>query len=86
MFSVMPVVAQTVKNLPAMQETQVSSLGWEDLLEKALATLTSILLCRNPRVEELGRLQSMGTQRLRMTNSFSSFSVMPKQLSILALV
>ena len=36
-------VAQTIKNLPAMQETQLQSLGWEDLLEKGMATLSSIL-------------------------------------------
>ena len=49
-------VAQTVKNLPAMQETLVLSLGWEDLLEKAMATHSSILAWRIPRREEPGKL------------------------------
>ena len=50
------VVAQMVKNLPAMQETQVQSLGQEDLLEKGLAAHSSILAWRIPRTEEPGRL------------------------------
>ena len=53
-----------VKNLPAMQETQVPSLGWEDPLEKVIATHSSILAWRIPWQEEPGRLQSMGWQRL----------------------
>ena len=57
-------VAQTVKNLPAMQETWVRSLGWEDLLEKAMGTYCSILAWRIPWTEEPGRLQSMGLQRV----------------------
>ena len=57
-------VAQTVKNLPAMQEMQVQSLGWEDLLEKGMATHASILAWRSPWTEEPGRLQSMGLQRV----------------------
>ena len=52
-----------VKNLPAMQETQVPSLGWEDSLEKGMTTHSSILAWRNPWTEEPGRLQSMGSQR-----------------------
>jgi len=55
---------QMVKNLPAMWETRVQSLGWEDLLEKGMATHSSILACRNPWREEPGRLQSMGLQRV----------------------
>ena len=47
-------VAQTVKNLPAMQETWIQSLGWEDLLEKGMATHSNILAWRIPRTEELG--------------------------------
>ena len=58
-------VAQMVKNLPAMQETQVSSLGWEDPLEKGMATHSSILAWRTPLSEEPGTLQSMGSQRVR---------------------
>ena len=53
-----------VKRLPAMWETQVQSLGWEDLLEKEMATHSSILAWRIPRMEEPGRLQSMGSQRV----------------------
>ena len=57
-------VAQVVKNLPTMQETQARSLGREDLLEKEVATHSSILACRIPWTEEPGRLQSMGSQRV----------------------
>ena len=49
-----------VKNLPAMQETQVLSLGQEDSLEKKMATHSSILAWKSPWTEEPGRLQSMG--------------------------
>ena len=58
-------VAQTVKSLPTMQETQVWSLGWEDPLVKEMATHSSILAWKNPMMEEPGRLQSMGSQRVR---------------------
>ena len=57
-------VAQTVKNLSAMQETQVRSLGWEDPLEKGMATHSSILAWGNPWTEEPGGLQSTGSQRV----------------------
>ena len=57
-------VAQLVKNLPAVQETQVSSLGWEDPLEKAMATHSSILAWKIPWIEEPGGLQPMGLQRV----------------------
>ena len=53
-------VAKSVKNLPAMQETQVQSLGWEDPLEKGMATDSSILDWKIPWTEEPGSLQSMG--------------------------
>ena len=53
-----------VKNPPAMQETRVQSLGWDDPLEKGLATLSSILAWRIPWTEEPGGLQSMGSQRV----------------------
>ena len=56
--------AQMVKNPPAMQETWVQSLGWEDPLEKGMATHSSILAWRISWTEELGRLQSMGSQRV----------------------
>ena len=58
-------VAQMVKYLPAMQETQVQPLGWEDPLEKGMATHSSILVWRIPWAEEPGRLQSMGSQKVR---------------------
>ena len=57
-------VAQMVKNLLAMQKTRVQSLGWEDLLEKGMATHSSILAWRNPWTEEPGGLQPMGSQRV----------------------
>ena len=57
-------VAQTVKNLSAMWETQVQSLGLEVPLEKEMATHSSIFAWRIPRMEEAGRLQSMGLQRV----------------------
>ena len=57
-------VAQTVKRLPTMQETRVQSLGWEDLLEKEMATHSSILAWKIPWMVEPGRLQSMRSQRV----------------------
>ena len=57
-------VAQMVKRLPAMQETRVQSLGWEDLLEKEMATHSSILAWKIPWTVEPGRLQSMGSLRV----------------------
>ena len=57
-------VAQLVKKLPAMQETQVQSLGWEDPLEKEMAMHSSILTQRIPWTEEPSGLQSMESQRV----------------------
>ena len=57
-------VAQTVKNLPAMQEIKVQSLDWEDPLEKGMATHSSILTWIIPWTEEPGGLRSMGLQRV----------------------
>ena len=57
-------MAQTVKHVPVMQETHVRSLGREDPLEKETATNSSILAWRIPWIEEPGRLQSMGSQRV----------------------
>ena len=57
-------MAQLVKNLLVMQETGVRSLGWEDPMEKEMATPSSILAWRIPWTEELGRLQSMGSLRV----------------------
>ena len=62
MFKVM---VQTVKRLPTMQETQVRFLGQEDPLEKEMATHPSTLAWKIPWIEEPGRLQSMGLQRVR---------------------
>ena len=62
-YTVTSLVAQMVKHLPTMWETQVQSLGWEDLLEKEMATHSSILAWKIPWTEEPGRLQSMGSQR-----------------------
>ena len=59
-YSWTSLVAQMVKNLPAMRETWVRSLVWEDPLEKGMATHSSILAWRIPWTEEPGRLQSMG--------------------------
>ena len=58
-------MTQMVKNLPAMRETQVQSLGWENPLEKGMATHFNILAWRIPWTVEPGRLQSMGSQRVR---------------------
>ena len=58
-------VAQTVKRLPTMQKTEIQSLGGKDLLEKEMATNSSILASKIPWMEEHGRLQSMGSQRVR---------------------
>ena len=78
LISTMPLwnrmMAQMVKNPPAMQETQVWSLGWEDPLKKGMATHSSILARRTPWTEEPSRLQSMGLQRVRhdwATNTFN---------------
>ena len=57
-------IAQSVKHLPAMQETWVRFLGWEDPLEKEMATHSSILAWRIPWTEEPGGLQSTGLQRV----------------------
>ena len=67
-------VAQTIKNLPAMQETWDGSLGWDDPLEEDTITHSSILAWRIPWIKEPGRLLSMGSQKVRhkcMTNTFT---------------
>ena len=63
-LSSLAAAAQTVKNLPAMQETQVQSLGWEDPLEKGMATHSNILVWEIPWTEEPGGLQSMVSQKV----------------------
>ena len=57
-------MAQTVKHLPAMQETRVRSLGWEDPLEKEMATHFSMLAWKIPWMEEPDRLQSTGLHKV----------------------
>ena len=57
-------MAQTVKNLPAMQEIRIQTMGKENFLEKGMATHCSILAWRIPWTEESNRLQSMGSQRV----------------------
>ena len=57
-------MAQMVKRLPGMQDTRVRSLGWDDPLEKEMATHSSTLVRKIPWTEEPGRLQSMGSQRV----------------------
>ena len=64
-FCVPSLVAQMVKNLTAMQQIWIRSLGWEDPLKKGMATHSSILAWRIPRTEEPGGLQSLGSQRVR---------------------
>ena len=65
-------VAQSVKNLPAMQKTWVQFLGWEDPLEKEMATHSSMLAWKIPWTQESGRLQSMGSQESDMTERLST--------------
>ena len=64
-YSWTSLVAQTIKNLPAIQETWVQSLGWEDPLEKGMATHFSILVWRTPWTEKPSGLQSSGLPRDR---------------------
>ena len=68
---------QMVKRLPTMRKTRVRPLGWEDPLEKEMATHSSILAWKIPWTEEPGRLQSMGLQRVRHDEQvdFTSYSV-----------
>ena len=68
-------VAQMVKHLPAMRETQVQSLGQEDPLEKGKATHFSILACRIPWTEKAGGLQAMGLQSQTRLKSLSTHPV-----------
>ena len=69
LFALLPLTraslaAQTVKHLPAVRETWVQSRGWEDPLEKDMATHSSTLVWKIPWTEEPGRLQSTGSQRV----------------------
>ena len=72
-YSWVSLVAQAVKNSPAVQETWVQSLGWEDPLEKRTATHSSILAWKSPWTEEPGRLQSRGSQRVR--HDWAAFNI-----------
>ena len=65
-------LAQTVKRLSAMRETRVQSLGWEDALEKETAVHSSTLAWKIPWTEEPGRVQSMGSKRVRHDFTFIS--------------
>ena len=69
-------MAQTVKRLPAMQETRVPSLGWEDRLGKEMAIHSSTLACKIPWTEEPGRLQSMSRKESDMTEQLRMLMVM----------
>ena len=77
-------MAQTVKCLPAVQETWVRSLGWEDPLEKEMATHSSALAWKIPWTEEPGRLQSMGvTKSWTRLSHFTSLHRVPFSSSLL---
>ena len=81
-----PQVAQMVKNTPAMQETRVWSLGWEDPLEKGMATHSSILAWRIPWTEETGGLHSPWWHRVRhnwVTNTFYHHTVLKLSITFL---
>ena len=70
-------LAQTVKNQLAMQETWVRSLGWEDALAKGMTIHSSILTWMIPWIEEPGRLQSMGSQRVGHDGVTNIFTFLP---------
>ena len=74
-----------VKHLSTMQETWVRSLGWEDSLEKEMATHSSTIAWKIPWTEEPGRLQSMGSQRVghNWVTSLSLFTLLSKQVTML---
>ena len=78
-------VAQMVKNLPAIWETWVQSLGQEDPLEKEMATHSSILAWRIPWIEEPGGLQFMGSQRVRHNWATNTFILTEPIFSVLDL-
>ena len=73
-------VAQMVKCLPTIREIWVQSLGWEDPLEKEMATHSSILAWKIPWMEEPSRLQSMGLQRVSTTERLHSLTKAPEGL------
>ena len=73
-------MAQMVKNLPAVRETQVQSLVWEDPLEEEMATYSSILAWRIPWTEEPGVLQSLGCKELDMTQRLNKSRGLPARV------
>ena len=77
-------MAQMVMRLPAMQETQVPSLGWKDPLEKEMATHSSTLAWKILWTEEPGRQQSMGSQRVRHDFTFLAWTMRMKLLELQA--
>ena len=82
-------VAQMVKNLPAIGETRVQSLGWEDPLEKGMATYSSISAWRIPWTVEPGSLQSMGSQRVGHdweTNTLGWFWTVKSKVKVINLM
>ena len=76
-----PVLTQTVKRLPTMRETRVRSLGWEDPLEKEMPTHSSSIAWNIPRMEDPGRLQSMGSQSQTRLNDFTFTFILQPNLS-----
>ena len=84
LFSSSLEVAQTVKHLPAVRETRVPAVGWEDPLEKEMATHSSALAWKIPWTEEPGRLQSMGvTKSWTRLSHFTSLHRVPFSSSLL---
>ena len=85
LFQLSSLVAQMVKRLPTMWETQVWSLGWEDTLEKEMATHSGTFAWRIPWMEERCRLQSMGSQRVghdwATLLSLFTFQVLEKEMA-----
>ena len=82
MFLPGSLVAQSVKNLPTMQETQVGSLGQDDPLEKGMTICFSILTWRIPWTEEPGKHQSMGHKQLDTTERLSLFKYPLKKILV----
>ena len=76
-YSWASLVGQVVKNPPTMQETWIRPLGWEDTLEKGMATHSSILAWRTAWTDEPGKLQSMGSQRVGHNWATSTFTYVP---------
>ena len=76
-------VAQMVKCLPTMRETWVRSLGWEDPLEKEMATHSSILAWKIPRMEEPGKLQSVGLERVGHDWATSPYLTLPPEMVVI---